>query len=377
MVTIRDVKPLEMEEVKQKMYSIREMVEKTTEQRKAIENVMDGAGEWHPTMLDGDHNKANIFADQKRSVRRELWESLVKTPLQEFLAVSGTTGIDGAAYLVADKVHTLLVYGSKQYDVVPLISSQIVEGWDGGALDVNIAKDDSYKPHPAGTGGEQAYDGVGVAQATIDTTTPKHFTLNIGIANELIEDNRYGLLEYHIQQAGKAMGKHASDLAIADLVAAADGDGTLNTVSGDADETLPSHIMDAFDANAVDEFVSNTLITTPEAWSHSIAVDATAAYFPTGINPGAPADGFQLKFHCFDTLFSASTELATGGAGTAMTNCISMVFDRGSALLTGRKHWLKLENYSHPIRDLAGAVVSARQDSVTLYKDAICKITET
>ena len=86
--------------------------------------------------------------------------------------------------------------------------------------------------------------------------------------------------------------------------------------------------------------------------------------------------GYELKTGRLHTFHSRTVLLATGGAGTAMTDCITMVFDRGSALLTGRKHWLKLENYSHPIEDLSGAVVSARQDSVTLYDDSICKITE-
>jgi len=45
--------------------------------------------------------------------------------------------------------------------------------------------------------------------------------------------------------------------------------------------------------------------------------------------------------------------------------------------LTGRKRWLRIDNYAHPIDDLAGAVVSARQDSVTLHDDAIYVLTET
>lgn len=359
------------------MYSIKEMVDKTTVQRTAIQNIMESSGEWHPQMRDTEHNQASILHGQKRSVRRELWESIHKIPLSEFLAVSSTTGVDGASYLVADKLYSLISYGSKPYDIAPLISAQVIEGWEGGSLDVDIAIDGSYKAVPFGSGGELSMGAIGTAQATIDTTADNHFGVNINITNEMVDDHQYGLMEYHISQAGKAIGKKASDNAIAVLVLGADGDGTMNTESASADETLPSNILNAIDANGVDGFISNTLLTTPEAWSHSIAVDATAAYYPTGINPGPPAEGFSLKFHMLDTIFSASTELATGGDGTAMTDCVSMVFDRGSAIVTGRKHWLKLEKYSHPIRDLAGAVVSARQDSVTAYNDSICKITET
>jgi len=61
------------------------------------------------------------------------------------------------------------------------------------------------------------------------------------------------------------------------------------------------------------------------------------------------------------------------GAGTS---CETLVFDKDYALLSGRKRWLRIENYSDPIRDLVGATVTARQDSVTIYNDACANITE-
>ncbi len=60
----------------------------------------------------------------------------------------------------------------------------------------------------------------------------------------------------------------------------------------------------------------------------------------------------------------------------AMTGCISVIFDKDYALLTGRKRWLRIEKYSDPIRDLIGATVTARQDSVTVYNDSIYVLTE-
>jgi len=60
-----------------------------------------------------------------------------------------------------------------------------------------------------------------------------------------------------------------------------------------------------------------------------------------------------------------------------MDNLVTVVFDKDYALLSGRKRWLRIENYSDPIRDLVGATVTARQDSVTIYDDSIAVITET
>jgi hypothetical protein len=53
------------------------------------------------------------------------------------------------------------------------------------------------------------------------------------------------------------------------------------------------------------------------------------------------------------------------------------MFDKAYALLTGRKRWMRIENYSNPVRDLKGAVVTFRQDSVSIYNDSIGVITET
>jgi len=59
------------------------------------------------------------------------------------------------------------------------------------------------------------------------------------------------------------------------------------------------------------------------------------------------------------------------------TDLLTIVFDKDYAMLSGRKRWLRIENYSDPVRDLVGATITARQDSVTLYKDSIFVITET
>ena len=67
--------------------------------------------------------------------------------------------------------------------------------------------------------------------------------------------------------------------------------------------------------------------------------------------------------------------MATGTA--AMTACKTIVFDRNNALFTGRKTWMRIENYSDPVRDLAGAVIRCRQDSVSLQNDCVYVLTET
>jgi len=89
--------------------------------------------------------------------------------------------------------------------------------------------------------------------------------------------------------------------------------------------------------------------------------------------------GYNLKLSNIDVLLSTDDGLhaSTDLAGAAFTNCITVLFSRANALLTGRKRWMQINNYSDPVRDLTGAVVSFRQDSVSLYDDSIYVLTET
>ncbi len=139
---------------------------------------------------------------------------------------------------------------------------------------------------------------------------------------------------------------------------------------------------------------------TGEAWDHSVrntikitasgtAVSAADTYWkpdhvlnavPIALPPPAPGFHAKLGLPPLDVLFNNNpalhawaTDTDTGG----MTNCVTIMCDRDSALLTARKRWLEVRQYADPIADLSKACISARQGSVTLYNDAIGVITET
>ena len=341
------------------MLSIQEMVQKTEQQRKAIEEVMDSKGYYHP-------EDANLFMGQKRSIQREISESLRKIPLREFLG----KGIAGADYLIPAKIHQILISASKRFDIVPQISMQIVEGWQGGSLKVDIIVDESLRAKKFASGGEVS---TGLGKTVQATLTPISFGQTLAITNDMIEDAQWDLIEWHIQQAAKSMGYQASDLALEVLKTATDGDGTLNSsATGDADETkwtggTTADIETAIKELGADEFVPNTIVMTSEAWMHSVSSTITR-----GWSTKKGVEGYDLQIGPLDVIISNSSQLHNG----SFANCITLVFDRFNALLTGRKRWLQIERYSDPIRDLAGAVVTARQDSVTIYNDSIYKLTE-
>ena len=355
------------------VYSIQEMVDKTAEQRKLVTRSMDKYAYFSP-------EDASIFTGQSRAVEKELRESIRRIPLKEFLMKSSTTGVAGAPYLIPDKLNDILYYSEKPFDITPTISSNIISGWEGGDLLIDIVKDGSMRGKRGASGAASPSTTANTVRATI---SPKLITANIAAAGTLMEDSQYSLIEWHIQQAAKSIGYQATELALAELIAASDGDGTLNSgTTGDADETrftlgTTTDIVTAIRANGYDEFISNTLVCTSEAWGHSIGVHAA----PVGWDTGPVEKPFNAKLGTLDVLFSNSRQLhaaaATDADEAAFTNCVSVVFDRANALLTGRKRWLQVENYADPVNDLVGAVVSCRQDSVTMYKDAIYVLTET
>jgi len=188
------------------MLSIQEMVDKTVDQRRNVKSEMDATGRFHPELQ-------SIFTDQTPADVYALKQSLREIPLREFLAKSGTTGIAGAAYLVPDKIHDDLMIYSKQYDLVPLISAQVVTGWRGGDLLVNIIEDGSYKPQAFSSGGNAPSETVKTVQATLDADL-NTYGLNIPITNDLIEDANYDMVEFHLRAAAKAVGERSSELAI-------------------------------------------------------------------------------------------------------------------------------------------------------------------
>jgi len=116
------------------MLSLQEAVQKdqVKQQLRNVERAMDGYGLFHPEI-------ASILNVEDYSLKLQLQEMLQTIPLKEFLAKSGTTGIAGAAYMVPDALHMHIMGASKLSDKVPQFAAEVVEGWQGGDLTVDIA----------------------------------------------------------------------------------------------------------------------------------------------------------------------------------------------------------------------------------------------
>ena len=344
------------------MLSFQEIMAKTEVQRKSIRETLQ-TGTYHP-------ESASLYDGLGAAAHFEVKQTLDRMSLAEVL-VKGSSVMGGDA-IIAAKVHDTLVYAAKSSDICELIG-YVVTQWEGADLTVDIAVDGSYVPKKATSYGAGADVNPTFTYATV---TPVTYTLPIVIGGDLAEDQNFGLAQWHVEKAGEACGYKAGELALTVLKAAPDGDGTLNTAAGGADETTYAHFLQAVANNGNDQFISNAAILTPEAWRHSMG--ATAAGIPAAQARRPIPEGFDFTIQNVAVKYAAYPILhaASDMAGAAFTDCVTLVFDRGNSLLTGRKRWLEIKEFSNPVEDLAGAVVSFRQDSVTLYKDSICVLTE-
>ena len=379
-------------------FSLQEMVDKTAEQRKIINANMDAT---HPAY---DFDEANVYAGLGDEDKTRMVKSLANTPLsrlmyaaapelglklrgiQEFLAKSGTTGLQGAAYLIPDKIHQVLFDSAVEEDIVERISISVIppDQIPGATLKVDIAVDDSYAPLKYSSGGIMADNEIETVQATLDFTKP--WGINFRIGNDLIEDSQFDMVEFHLRQAGREFGEYATNEALIVLKTATDGDGTVNGgASGDANETkfnggTTNDLHSLFTDIHGDKYTPTHIIAIPHVWEHSLV---TTAHITTGLDSApwayeANVNGLPSKMLGCEVIWCHADTLATWyTASHIMHDAVTIMFDKAHALLSGRKRWLRIENYSDPVRDLVGATITARQDSVTVYDDSIGVETET
>jgi hypothetical protein len=357
------------------MLSFQDIVSKTQVQRKAIRECLEATSKskgWHP-------EDASLYDGLGAADTYEIKEALNNMTLAEVLQKGSTT--QGADVIVAAKLHDTLILAGKPYDLCERIG-YMATTWDGSDLKVDVVKDGSYTPKLASASAYANEVNVNVAQCT---ASPLTYSVPVICGNTDIEDGAYSIVQYHVEKAGQACGELASDLAITVLMAAPDGDGTKNSLTTTITDTTDyDEVLNGVSLNGDDQFYSNTLICTSEAWRHGInwveVVGGTAGDYGRqgATNVGSVAVGFDLKLDMLDVKFWNTPQMhdSTDATGAVMTTCKSVVFDRNNALLTARKRWLEIRNYANPIKDIAGAVINFRQDSVSLYKDAICLITE-
>jgi len=132
------------------------------------------------------------------------------------------------------------------------------------------------------------------------------------------------------------------------------------------------------EANLIDDYVSDTLLTSRHQIYHNISADTTYSMDATGFRDELVREAYPKRLLGMNVIYSECDILShSWTTGTAYEDLDSFAFSKDYSLLTGRKRWLRIEKYSNPVRDLVGATVTARQDSVSVYNDSVCRIRET
>jgi hypothetical protein len=324
-------------------------------------------------------HQSNPLDASKRAQLNETLKNVSLQRLVEFIASSGTTGMQGAAYLIPDKIYQELFTSAVEADICAQVSRAMLgpDQIPGSSVKIDIASDETYKPYKFSSGGGQPEMHFTTVQATL---TPVSWGINLNVGNDLIEDSQFDVVQIHVQEAGREMGEYATNECLTILGTAPDGDGTLNaSATGDADETkwtggATADVEDAIIGVTADGYVPNMMVTSRNAMLHSIIQTMGAQYnealgVDRFIQNGFPttAGGMTIIYNNCDYLTNSK----------AFTNQITLVFDKQFAVVTGRKRWLRIENYAEPVMDLVGATITARQDTVSLYKDSIYTLTET
>jgi len=300
--------------------------------------------------------------------------SQVSPHLKEFLASSGTSGIAGAYYLIPVKLWDQMQTEAVQTDITAAISKQLLgpESIPGTTMKVDIAVDGQYIFNDSTSGAIAPTETIQTTQATLDFSPV--YTINFRIGNDLLEDSLFDLVSLHVSEAGRQAGEKASTLAATVLYTATDGDGTANQITSDQAYTEwatdGSHaIEDALNLNIVDGYVSDTLLLTHKAFLYNLKGTTGAQYAEASVNDSWITGGYPTQLGGMNIVWSDIDYLNAAAAK-------AVVFTKEYALLSGRKRWLRIENYSEPVKDLTGAVISFRQDSITLYNDAIAPYVE-
>ena len=337
-----------------------------------------------------DQDEANPFgvgwkqAEQRiaglgKDDAEKLKNTIEMTPLKEFLARSSTTGLSGAAYLIPLKIYSTLATYAARRDIINDVSMAVLPASEipGSTLDVDIAKYGSYKPHALSSGGKQVEEEIAFTKATLNFS--QAWGINFNIGNDLIEDSQFSLIDLHVRMAGEQMGKTSTSKILAKMLLTNDGDGTKNTVASMGGDTTTLTKMSE-GQNMVTlafEVLPDTFLAPYWTMKEGPLKDTT--YFPAGSTSTwreSILHHEDPKLWGMNWIECNHPSLTTVASGLP-TNSVIYVFCKQYVYISGRKRWLRLENYADPVRDLVGATITARQDTVSIYNQSVAYLLET
>lgn len=350
------------------MLSIQETIEKASAQLKTIESFMDSHGYYDPYQCN-----RLLYTGLKRSIQREVRETIRHLSLKEFLFNSANTGYGSASgnnYLIAPVLSSKIYQGMTARDRGAAIAADIIEEAKGETLNVATAMANAYE---SGEAGDVAPQGFIVNQSAI---TYKKWKYPLITSSDMMEDSGYALMDLAAQNRGMTLAQKTNDhiLSVLKRTSGTTGFGDKPTETAGADTTTPAQVAATTQEVAAGDgthvYHPNLLIISPEVLADAVS---TTAGHPEILPPRSPQ--YDAWYDCLDLVRINSLQLGTV-ASNKLTNAVTIVMEKECGIVIARKQWLRIENYADPRNDLFGAVVTARQACGELVDSAIGVLTE-
>jgi HK97 family phage major capsid protein len=259
---------------------------------------------------------------------------------------------------IEDKIYDVLVKAVRSKLVATnVLAIRVSKGsFPGDSIKIDLADRNTMLVHEIAEGAEVPIDYGTISDFTI---TPKKYGLRPLITKEMMEDGKWDLIQYNLEEAGYQMARKLDSLLLAQIEA---GDtASSNTVSGSGAITV-ANINTAIYNLENNDYSATDFIVSPAIAMDIRNIDTFVEADKAGVtNPSKGLIGRILGM----TVWQSSQ----------VTADYAYVIDKDHALVLAEKRPITIERYDDVTRDLSGAVVTARWGVRYLRENACCVIT--
>jgi len=227
----------------------------------------------------------------------------------------------------------------------------------GSSYDVDLDTANTMDVRIIAEGAEVVMD---AAEQTSINLKPQKYGVGIRITREMLEDGKWNMLQHNIMIAGKRFAENENSLVISDAL-----DNATNTVAGGAAITI-ANLTEAMQYLDDADFEPTTLFIGMEVLNDLRNID-------TFVEANKIGNTDMLTKGYLGNIYGMNVIKVSSNAG--MTTTTAYVTDKNEAYAIAEKRPITVENYTMPIYDMEGAVVTCRLKVRHIRADAMCKIT--
>ncbi len=199
--------------------------------------------------------------------------------------------------------------------------------------------------------GTESYEGVSL--------TPKKYGIRPLISREMVEDSEWDVIEYQLAEAGRAMADLETEKIVSQMISDAG-----NSVSAATSGTLAyGDVVNILKECLIDNCSPDVLAIHPSELADLLKDSAIQKAMDWGGSAVAPSGKVPMLL---GMRVLVSTKVTSGTA---------LVVDSKHAGVLFIRRDITAEDYEDPVKDLAGAAVTARWAYATLRAEAIGKVT--